>query len=327
MVWKTRVQSNIAVAVLTLGEIVLKIVITLAVTLLALSGAVNAALAQKYLTGELSGNYPAGEYIVSGNIHVLPKTTLTLDPGCILRFENYTGIVVRGELICKGTSLKPIVFSSSRDVPSTRTMPEAFDWNGIKVTSESDGITLENCVISYSTFGMNIESNGTPVLIKEIKFNNNGSASLTREKRMMPVTENMGISFIWPEVQQAKVESDSAVSDTSPKVLPTKKTKKNEKIPAKKVQSKKEYAKPKGAWIQPVRITFGSAAAVGGIMWLSGYLQSGKYKNQRDGGVYIPRTPDWYSADKNYRNWGTIQNLGIGLFSVGALGFTVTFLF
>lgn len=280
----------------------------------------NTALAQKYLTGELSGNYPAGEYIVSGNIHVLPKTTLTFDPGSTLRFENYTGIVVRGELICKGTSLKPVVFSSSRDVPSTRTMPEAFDWNGIKVTSEADGITLENCVISYSTFGLNIESNATPVSIKEVKFNNNGSASLTREKRMLPVTENMGISFIWPEIQKSKVVSDSIPSDTSPKVLPTKKQKK----PA---QNKKEYAKPKGAWIQPMRISFGSAAAVGGIMWLSGYLQSTKYKNQRDGSVYIVQSPDWYTADKNYRNWGTVQNIGAAIFGIGAVGFTATFLF
>lgn len=299
----------------------MKNLFTLAVTLLAICGAINTALAQKYLTGELSGNYPAGEYIVSGNIHVLPKTTLTFDPGSTLRFENYTGIVVRGELICKGTSLKPVVFSSSRDVPSTRTMPEAFDWNGIKVTSEADAITLENCVISYSTFGLNIESNATPVSIKEVKFNNNGSASLTREKRMLPVTENMGISFIWPEIQKSKVVSDTIPADTSPKVLSTKKTKK----PAKKIQHKKEYAKPKGAWIQPARISFGSAAAVGGIMWATGFIASGQNLKITQN----TNTPDKerQAADGRLKNWLLVQNIGAGLFGVGAIGFSVTFLF
>lgn len=304
----------------------MKILFTLAVILLALSGAISVINAQKYLTGELSGNYPADEYIVSGNIHVLPKTRLTFDPGCILRFENYTGIVVRGELICLGSSLKPVVFTSSRDIPSTRTMPEAFDWNGIKVTSESDGITLENCVIAYSTFGLNIESNATPVSIKEIKFNNNGSASLTREKKMMPVTENQGVSFVWPEIQQVKAMPDTMEKDSAAAPQPNKKTKKT---------AKKEYAKPKGAWKQPVRITFGSTAAVGGILWLSGYLQSGKYLNQREhvydhfvkGTTTNVVDPNWKNADKNYRNWVNIQNLGIGLFSVGAIGFSVTFFF
>jgi hypothetical protein len=296
----------------------LKILFTIAVTQLAIAGGISSVDAQKYLTGELSGVYPAGEYIVSGNIHVLPETTLSFDPGCVLRFENYTGIVVRGELICKGSAVHPVVFTSSRNVPSSRTMPEAFDWNGIKVTSESDGITFENCVIAYSTFGLNIESNATPVSIKDIKFNNNGSASLTREKKMMPVTDDRGISFVWPEIRQTGTMSDTGENDRSAgPPPPTKKTK--------KVHLKKEYAKPKGAWIQPVRIAFGSAAAVGGVAWLSGYLQSGKYKHQRT--LEIPLTGDWHSADNNYKKWVTIQNIGAGLFCFGALGFSVTFFF
>lgn len=300
----------------------MKIVYNIAIVLLTITGEICTVNAQKYLTGELSGSYPAGEYIVSGNIHVLPKTKLSFDPGSILRFENYTGIVVRGELICNGTSLKPIVFTSSRDIPSTRTMPEAFDWNGINVTSESNGITLENCLVAYSTFGLNIESIATPVSIKEVKFNNNGSASLTREKKMMPVTENLGISFVWPEIRSTPSASDSATKDSSGTDRPGQNTKKA----AKKAGDKKVYAQPKNAWVRPVRITMGSAAAAGGIIWISGLLQSSNYKHQRDA-VYTPFTPDWNSADKNYKNWGNIQNIGLGLFCIGAIGFSVTFVF
>lgn len=299
----------------------LKILSAITLSLLVASGGVFPVCAQKYLTGELSGTYPAGEYVVSGNIHVLPKTQLTFEPGCTLRFENYTGIVVRGELTCRGTSEKPVVFTSSRDVPSSRTMPEAFDWNGIKVTSESDGITLEHCIVAYSTFGLNIESNGTPVTIKEIKFNNNGSASLTRERKMMPVTDNMAISFVWPEMQAAAMVTDSVKKDSVPADRTVNKTRKN----AKKTDMKKERAKPRLEWKAPVRITLGSAAAVGGIMWVTGYAISKKSMNDRNSGV--PFTPEWNRADKNFKNWVTVQNIGAGLFAIGAVGFSVTFLF
>lgn len=283
-------------------------------------GSTGAVYAQKYLTGEISGSYIEGEYIVSGNVHVLPKTKLIFEPGCVLRFENYTGIVVRGELVCKGTALKPIIFTSSRDIPNSHTMPEAFDWNGIKVTSEATGITLENCLIAYSTFGLNIESNATPVSIKEIKFNNNGSASLTREKKMMPVTDNLGISFVWPEmISQPEVQepSDSSSGKTEPMV--------NTPSHNDKKVTKKEMAKPRPNWKPTMRITTGSIAAVGGVVWIFGYLQSVKYQNQRN--QYIPLSSDFNTADNNYKNWTTIQNIGIGVFCAGAIGFSVTFLF
>jgi hypothetical protein len=304
----------------------LKVLSTIAVTLVALSGGIGAVNAQKYLTGEISGNYPAGEYIVSGNIYVLPETKLTFDPGCILRFENYTGIVVRGELICIGSPLQPVVFTSSRDILSTQSVPEAFDWNGIKVTSESDGITLENCVIAYSTFGLNIESNATPVSIKGTNFHNNGSASLTREKKMMPVTDNLGISFVWPEIQQAETVSDPVEKDRVEKDKSARPPQKNNtQKTAKKVQSKKEYAKPKGAWKQPVRIIFGSTAGIGGIMWATGFIASEQNRNITHNPTVNYQVKS--DADIKYKNWLAIQNLGIGLFCIGATGFSVTFFF
>lgn len=310
------------------GGFALKILFVFAASLFVLSGELSTICAQKYLTGELSGSYPAGEYIVSGNIHVLPRTRLSFDPGSILRFENYTGIVVRGELVCIGTSLKPVVFTSSRDVPSSHTMPEAFDWNGIKVTSEASGITFENCVVSYSTFGLNIESNETPVSIKAITFNNNGSASLTREKKMMPVTDNLGVSFVWPEILPPATISDTSSKDSSVINQKIHEKKKHKGKTAGKIQA----AKPKFEWKPVLRITTGSAAAIGGIVWICGYELSSKYGHQQKV-VYHHyladnvENPDWLAADKNYKKWLTVQNLGIGLFCAGTIGFSVTFLF
>jgi len=159
----------------------------------------SGAMAQKQLAGEISGNFQAGDYLISGDVVVLPKTTLSFAPGSMLRFESYAGIIVQGRFVCNGTSQKPIVFTSASDVPRTKTVPEAFDWNGIKVSFEAESVSFEHCTIAYSTFGLNIESNATPVSIKNVAFIHNGSSSLTRGKKNMPVQETMPISFNWPE--------------------------------------------------------------------------------------------------------------------------------
>jgi hypothetical protein len=163
----------------------------------------GACLAQEKLTGEISGNYKAGEYLVSGDVAVPAKTTLSFAPGSVLRFENYAGIEVHGRFVCNGTPQKPVVFTSARDVPRAKTLPEAFDWNGIKVSFDAEGISLEHATIAYSTFGLNVESNTTPVSIKNVTFIHNGSSSLTRGKKMVPVQETAPSSFSWPETAAA----------------------------------------------------------------------------------------------------------------------------
>lgn len=308
----------------------MKISFIITATLLAASGGISAVHAQRYLTGELSGSYPSGEYIVTGNIHVLPKAKLSFEPGCLLRFESYTGIVVRGELICRGTAQKPVVFTSSRDVPSARTMPEAFDWIGIKVTSEAAGMTLENCVISYSSFGLNIESNATPVSLKEIKFSNNGSASLTREKKMMAVTDNRGISFVWPEMQAGTPES--LLSTESDGAHTTVKT--DDKQAAAKKNSVKKAVAPPPAWVKPVRIGTAGTAALGGALWVIGVVQAGHYREILDADERLASNDpekmkiiERDDIERSFSTWAMVGNTGIGLFGIGAAGFAVTFFF
>jgi hypothetical protein len=185
----------------------MKIFLRLFLSLVVIGGVCSGALAQKQLTGEISGNFQAGEYRVSGDVVVLPKMTLSFAPGSVLRFENYAGITVQGRFVCNGTPQKPIVFTSANDVQHAKTLPEAFDWNGIKVSFEAEGISLEHCTVAYSTFGLNIESNATTVSIKNVAFIHNGSASLSRGKKMVPVQETAPVSFLWPETAAAAAET------------------------------------------------------------------------------------------------------------------------
>jgi hypothetical protein len=270
-------------------------------------GPLTGAHAQKFLTGELSGDYPAAEYSISGNVYVLPKATLSFAAGSVLRFESFTGILVRGALVCKGTPEQPVTFTSSRDVKGAGTAAEAFDWNGIKVTAEAVEITLEHCTIAYSTYGLTVESSVTPVSLKEIMFHHNGSASLTWERKMLPVTENAPLSFIWPELPAAMkppvAKKDTRISTPAPaaKIAPTTAEKKT------------------------ARTIAAGAALVGGALWLTGHLCAQHY----NGLMIKPGTP--LAAGNGYKNsrdgWVTASNIGIGIFAAGAAAFAVTFVF
>jgi hypothetical protein len=257
------------------------------------------AAEQRYLTGELSGTYPEGEYTVSGNVHVLPRTTLTFSAGSTIRFENFTGIIVRGELVCKGAREKPILFTSVRAADA-----ESFDWNGIKVAPDAAGITLENCTISFSSFGLNIESNATPVSLSNVVFIGNGSASLTREKKMLPIKDTAAVSFTWPDVEGrppvgigGKGGSGGKGGHVTPVVA------------------------RRPSWLGPVRIGTAGTTIVGGVLGLTGSLMAQNYeKKLRE-----------YGADEKYKkpydNAALMNYIGLGVCAFGAAGFTVTFLF
>jgi hypothetical protein len=173
-----------------------------------IGGVCGGVSAQVSLAGEVSGSYQAGEYFISGDVVVLHGTTLSFAPGSVVRFAEYTGITVHGSLVCKGTPQRPIIFTSANDKPHTRTLPEAFDWNGIKVSFEAEGVSLEYCTFAYSTFGLNIESNATPVSMKSVSFIHSGTVSLTRGKKMVPVQETAPISFVWPETAALTADAD-----------------------------------------------------------------------------------------------------------------------
>ena len=83
-----------------------------------------------HLTGERSGSLSGTNYVVTGNIYILPHDTLSIAPGSFIRFEPFTGIVVRGTLLCSGTAREPVLLTSVRDSLEGKP-PRPFDWNGV----------------------------------------------------------------------------------------------------------------------------------------------------------------------------------------------------
>ena len=94
-----------------------------------------------YLTGELNRSLSGRDYVVTGNIYVLPHDTLSIAPGSRIRFEPFTGIVVRGAFLCNGTAREPVLLTSVRDSLEGKP-PQRFDWNGVEVTPEGVGCAV-----------------------------------------------------------------------------------------------------------------------------------------------------------------------------------------
>jgi hypothetical protein len=270
------------------------------------------AFGQRYITGELSGVYPADDYVVTGNIHVLPRTSLRFEPGTTLRFENFTGIIVRGELICKGTILRPILFTSSRDIPRSPITPEAFDWNGLKITQEASMVCIEFCTVSYSTTGIEIASKATPVILKEVTFHHNGSNALIREREQIPTDENVPVSFQWlPSPVETSSMSDSIA------VLS------NTKGGAASAERSKP-TRPPIHWRQPVLYTTGGLTIAGGLFTGAAYGLAWKYG--RD--YHNEDVPDNTGPLARKRdNWLIASASGLAVASICAVGFTLIFIF
>jgi len=280
---------------------------------------------RKVLSGEISGNYPATEYTVSGNAVVPPKKTLSFEAGSILRYENFSGITVRGALVCKGTPSRPVIFTSINDNLNSGTGPEPFDWNGIKAAPEARGVTLEHCVVTYSTFGINIESDATPVTLVNVSFHHNGSAAVTRGKKMMPVNENIPVSYTWPEAAPAPHAAAEPVAQLAT-VAPAPAVELKKEIPAEKKIPDAAVTIPafRPSWKKPVRLAGAGVGIAGAALWLTGYLCAEHYNSLIKPGTTNALFKEYKDS---WNNCVSVRNIGIGLSGLGAAGFVVTFVF
>ncbi len=87
-------------------------------------------------------------------------TTLTIEPGVIVRFNSTQSIAIGsssgdpGALVAEGTAAEPIVFTSAQ------TIPVAGDWYGIRFLNTTHDVTtrLSQCIVEYATYGKNTGS-------------------------------------------------------------------------------------------------------------------------------------------------------------------------
>lgn len=96
-------------------------------------------------------------YAIRGDVTVADGTSLSLEPGSILKFNTNTQLIVYGALVAEGTPTDQIVFTSYRDDSrggdtngDGTTTPVAGDWLRVDFNSADAGTSMSDCVIGYA---------------------------------------------------------------------------------------------------------------------------------------------------------------------------------
>jgi hypothetical protein len=277
------------------------IVVTLVMVVLAWS--------DQSLSGKVTGKIGPGVFIITDVISVPDGKSLTILPGTTFKFQNYSGIAVDGELLIRGTPEEPIVFTSFRD-NAEDAKPEAFDWNGIKVTPIAKQVIFENIIMKYSTFGINIESERTPVQIRRVTFRYNGYANISRSGKIIIAADGMPVNYFWPDnahVPDSEIETHAV--NKKPLLNPDNGPKDDALF---------------SSWHAPTRIGCALIGLGGAVMW--GVGQSSY--NKKSDLYYKSTNPTMVSRYNSERNSAlALRNAAIALVMLGAGGFTVTYLF
>ncbi|MFP4165276.1 MAG: hypothetical protein ACLFQB_13990 [Chitinispirillaceae bacterium] len=331
--------------------------IILAIVILALK-----AGAYEYISGEMSGTYPAKDYFVTGTIYVQRNQTLTFEAGSRLFFEQFSGITVLGALVLDGTIDNPILLTSKKERPDRlpNEVPESFDWNGIEGHEDAKLLGLRNVKLYHSVFGLNIKSEATKISLENVEFFNNGYASLVRDGKMVSVQPGVPFGTMWNmdsenEIERVMIRKSEETNKTAKKdnqsgaETKKKKTKKADQEPDEKSdetvnakqtenpqeseqkasrKTQKDESTPEEPKMRRIKLSvnIGSAAlaATGITLLTANTIQKGKNLESYN------RQQDPQGAEhfrKKYERNGLWQGIGGALVGVALAGVGVTFLF
>jgi hypothetical protein len=264
------------------------------------------ARAEVELAGEQDGFYDANAYLVTTTVTVKAGRTLTFAPGTIVRFRRYSGIIVEGTIVCRGTAAAPIIFTSANDRVTSQSgqkQPLPFDWNGIEVRPSSPQAEFVYTRVLYSSYGIQVVSPSTQLTVTNALFRDNGNAPLSIGDSIVNAADDTPFSYVNTR-PAARVDSAALA----------------EKIIARKALSFDVQPQPH-TWRLPVRIGIGTVIAAGSVLWITA---SGRMDYNADKASHSPN-PDPY-REKWYTSQA-VRNTGIALCMAGVSGFAITFIF
>lgn len=136
-------------------------------------------------------------YLVKSDIEVPFGKTVTIEPGVVFLFQNFTGFQVQGQLICEGTKEKPIIFTSEFDGkyhPDSTQIANPFDWNGVYIHKDAFGSRFQYCRVNYSVYG--IKSDTRLIRLDPCIFKGNGKVNFTLADSVVEINEGKPYSYV-----------------------------------------------------------------------------------------------------------------------------------
>ncbi len=117
-----------------------------------------------------------GEILIEGGVTIAPQSTLTIEPGTVVRFRRTDEeggdtplLLVQGRILALGGAEKPVSFTS--DFAD----PRPGDWQGIVIMGSEKKNLLENCRINGAETG--IEALFSTITIKDVLFASCGTGA------------------------------------------------------------------------------------------------------------------------------------------------------
>jgi hypothetical protein len=240
-----------------------------------------------------------GPYLITSDVYVPAGKTVTIEPGVVLLFKNFTGVHVQGTLNLHGTPEKPVIFTSENDRrfnPGARLNPNPYDWNGIFIHDDAIGTDLQNFEISYSVYGINTLTKF--IRITNGAFHDNGRANLTIEG--MPQTVTAGQFSYSLSVKNATIDG----------------------VPV-KILTDPDAAKRNTLRIGGLAV-FLSGCAVGAIFTMQTDASQKKMNTVRND-LYNYQSSDFISARTSRNTYAALMTAGYTLGLAGAAGFYLSF--
>lgn len=129
-------------------------------------------------------------YYISADIEVPPDKIVTIEPGVVFLFKNFTGLHISGQLFALGKKDNPIIFTSENNKTfntGSTLYPNPYDWNGIYIHEDGFNTVMEHCDISYTVYGL--ISDTKYIKLNPVSFKENGKSNFTISGVRQPVTE------------------------------------------------------------------------------------------------------------------------------------------
>lgn len=117
-----------------------------------------------------------GEVLVEGSITVAPQTTLTIEPGTVVRFRRTVPgegagpvLLVQGRIVAKGSAGEPVRFTSAFPDPG------AGEWQGIILLGSEKKNLFEQCRVEGAVAG--IDASFSTITLKDISLSACGTGA------------------------------------------------------------------------------------------------------------------------------------------------------